>query len=131
MKVHLELFVRGTTMERKECYEDVQICKTEMDKERKREYIFSGFFSVVGFRDISVVLWYAEKWCICQSYLTYFSYYPRHNIFGMLCERFALVKQWQQYSSVFWYLYLKAFPLDISETKNGSGMFANPIPGWT
>ena len=44
MKVHLELFVRGTTMERKECYEDVQICKTEMDKERKGKYIFSCFF---------------------------------------------------------------------------------------
>ena len=93
MKVHLELFVRGTTMERKECYEDVQICKTEMDKERKGEYIFSCFFcAFVG--DISVILWYAEKSYICQSYLTYFCYHARHNIFGMFCERFALLKQW-------------------------------------
>ena len=44
MKVHLELFVRGATMERKECYEEVQICKTEMDKERKGKSIFSCFF---------------------------------------------------------------------------------------
>ena len=36
-------------MERKECYEDVQICKTEMDKERKGEYIFSGFFRLLDF----------------------------------------------------------------------------------
>ena len=44
MKVHLELFVRRATMERKECYEDVQICKTEIDKERMGEHIFSGFY---------------------------------------------------------------------------------------
>ena len=68
--------------------------KLKRTKEERGNITFHVFCAVVGFRDISVVLWYAEKWYICQSYLTYFSYHARHNIFGMLCERFALLKQW-------------------------------------
>ena len=57
-------------------------------------YLFMLFCAVIRFRDISVVLWYAKQWewYVCQTYLTCFIFHLRHNIFGMLCGRFAPVK---------------------------------------
>ena len=70
--------------------------KLKWTKKERGNISFHVFCAVVRFRDISVVLWYAKQWewYVCQTYLTCFIFYLRHNIFGMLCERFALLKQW-------------------------------------